>query len=286
MTENQTLSKTCKNMSKVIYLGNKYEISHRLCKGSFGRVFLGKNLLTDEKVVVKIVKKRDKNSRKDIDHRIMRDVEIPKIIEHPNIIQVIDFMTDHNYFYIIYPYIPFAVSLAQIKKSQFNFTDPNTMKHMIEMLCQITRAIEYMHSKMVVHRDIKPDNIIISRDLAILIDFDLAFVIDDVRFPALRSAGTPNYMAPEIWRRDDNIDYKLTDIYSFGVTLYYIFNKKKLPYKATKIEDLEYQIRNARPLKSNSGFIILDKLIMSLINKNPMKRPTMDKTRDILMKLI
>jgi len=273
-------------MSKVIYLGNKYEISHRLCKGSFGRVFLGKNLLTDEKVVVKIVKKRDKNSRKDIDHRIMRDVEIPKIIEHPNIIQVIDFMTDHNYFYIIYPYIPFAVSLAQIKKSQFNFTDPNTMKHMIEMLCQITRAIEYMHSKMVVHRDIKPDNIIISRDLAILIDFDLAFVIDDVRFPALRSAGTPNYMAPEIWRRDDNIDYKLTDIYSFGVTLYYIFNKKKLPYKATKIEDLEYQIRNARPLKSNSGFIILDKLIMSLINKNPMKRPTMDKTRDILMKLI
>lgn len=262
---------------------DKYVIGKLICKGSFGRVYKATNLNNQNDVIIKIIKKNfDKTTNK-----IKRDIEIPKIAEHPNIVKIEDHVETELYVYIIYPYLENSICLSKIKSYQLIFDTPSKLYHMINIMCQICDAIEHLHLKNIVHRDIKPHNIIISNDVAILIDFDLASIIGSLDFP-LRNGiiGTPNYMAPEIWKNEENIEYKLTDIYSFGVTLYYVFNKKKLPFDGNSMEELEYRIRNYPPIPSRSGNRSIDKLIMSMIKKDPHLRPSISNVRSVLHKII
>ncbi len=111
-----------------------------------------------------------------------------------------------------------------------------------------------------IHRDIKPHNIIVQDTQAYLIDFDLACSLTDPKFPIQpKLTGTPNYMAPEIWMYDKNIDYKLTDIYSFGVTIYYVFNKKNVLINA-KV----YPIWNMLLEILNQNNVIQDMIILMI----------------------
>jgi serine/threonine protein kinase len=263
---------------------DKYEIQNIICIGPSSNVYLGKNIETDETIIIKIIKKIKYKT----DNKIKSDTEIPKLLDHPNIIKIKDIINTETHAYIVYPYINNNICLSQIKKINLYFVN-NEKKfiHMIKMMCQICDAIEYMHSQNVVHRDIKPHNIILGENFALLIDFDLAYVIDNPNYPLkLGIIGTPNYIAPEIWKELDNINYLLADIYSFGVTLYYIFNKKKLPYNAETIESLEYQLRYNKPIPSHSGYHLLDKLIMTVISKDPKNRPPISEIRQTLCKII
>ncbi len=92
--------------------------------------------------------------------------------------------------------------------------------------------------------------------------------------------GTPNYLAPELWGENLDIDYYMCDVYSLGVTFYTIFNKNKMPYNAKSVEQLEYLIFNTKPIPSDSGNTKLDELIMSMIQKDPSMRPSL---QDILL---
>lgn len=263
---------------------DKYKITKLLCKGSCGKAYLAEIIGTDEMAVVKIIKKIENKT----ENKIIRDTQIPKLILHKNIVKILDFFENDDFAYVILPYIEKCVCLSKLGLLDLDFTNKDKFEYMINMMIQICNAIEFMHSNFIIHRDIKPQNIIISEKLAILIDFDLAFSLVDSRYP-LRNGfiGTPNYAAPEIWFNDKNINYGLCDIYSFGVTLYYIFNKKKLPYsEEISIDELEYYIRYSKPKLSNSGFSVLDKLIMAIINKNPQKRPNIQEIKMNLSKLI
>ncbi|XWV26387.1 serine/Threonine protein kinase [Tupanvirus soda lake] len=265
------------------YISGKYVKKYLLCSGSFGKVYLANRIDTGETLVIKIIKKVNGNT----ENKIKRDTEIPKIIEHPNIVKINDFIETDTHAFVVYPYIDNSICLSKIKRQELNFENKSKLEYMLNMMCQICDAIEFMHSKFVVHRDIKPQNIVVSPHLAILIDFDLAFIMNNSKYPLRKGIiGTPNYLAPEIWKNCDDICYQLTDIYSFGVTLYFVFNKKKLPYIADKIEDLEYEIRHSNPIPSNSGYPALDRLIMDIISKDPNTRPTITYIKDSLRKII
>ena len=263
-------------------ISNKYILSEILSKGSFGTVYYAENM-NKEKVIIKIIEKKKDRA---ID-KIRRDSEIPKLIKHKNIVEIIDFIENDGFAYIIYPYIENSKCLSDLPYSDLNFEKKEKLIHMINMMCQICDAIQFIHSKNVVHRDIKPDNIIISDSVAFLIDFDLSFVYDNPRYPLVRGIkGTPFYIAPELWRNDSNINYPLTDIYSFGITLYFIFNKKKIPYDADSFEELEDAICYEQPLQSKSGIPKLDKLIMKIIDKQPTNRPDIYEIKTSLQKII
>lgn len=266
---------------------NKYIFKKKICEGSIGKVYLSEKKCTNYPnqkniVVIKVIEK--KNSK--IENKIRRDKEIPVKLDHSNIIKIIDFYEDNLKAYLVYPYYENSVCLAKIKRKRLNFENKENFKYIIKMLLQICTAIEYMHLKKVVHRDIKPENIIVSDSLALIIDFDLASIMDSIDYP-IRSGiiGTPNYMAPEIWKEEENIDYFLADIYSLGVTFYFVFNMKNFPYDCNTIEELEYTIRYDNPIKSDSGMDLIDSLIMNMISKNPSKRPKIADIKNFIAKI-
>lgn len=251
----------------------KYIYEKLIGKGSHSKVYIATNDSTKKKVVIKIITNNDKN-------RIYRDVDIPWMIDHPNVVKIIDFIEEKFYSYIIYPYLENSIPLSNII---LNFEDKSHLSHMLNLLYQIANAIEYIHSKSIIHRDIKPENIIVVGSHAFLIDFNLSAIVGDPKYPVEKGIiGSPLYIAPEIFRDDENINYTLTDIYSFGITLYYIFNKMYYPYDIGDIYELQYSLLHSNPMPSLSGYKILDKLINSLINKNPTKRPNIGKIKEIL----
>ena len=246
----------------------KYQLQNFIGGGKIGKVYHANNLESGEKVIIKVMKHTEKYK-----DNINRDVNIPQLIVHDNIIKILDYYEKEGYCYIVYPYVENALSIEQILKLN-KMTKKKNIIWLLKSMLQISAAIEFMHSKSVVHRDIKPSNIIINDYIAILIDFDLASTVNNPMFPIRRGIiGTPNYLDPAIWTFSDNISYQSTDVYSFGITLYFIFNKQTYPYRANTLEKLEYAIRYNKPIPSKSGLPELDKLIMTIIDKNPKMRP-------------
>ena len=263
---------------------DRYAVKHEISKGSFGRIYLAKDLHNECDVVVKMINKNKKARQK-----IINDSEIPNLIVHPNIVKVENFVEDKIFAYIIYPYNEQSRSIASLKKDALDFKNKKKLTYMIKMLCQICDAVKFMHDRFVVHRDIKLANILISENTALLIDFDLACVINNDKYPGCgKLCGTPYYIPPEIWNSKSDVNLMLADIYSFGVTLYCIFNKKTMPYdnKEGDMMALIDSITNDDPVTSDSGYLLLDQLIMTIIDKDPLKRPPITEIKISLEKIV
>lgn len=257
-----------------------YIILEKISKGSFGQVYKAISNKNNEHVIIKIIEIEDDKTLK----RIHNDAGIPKIIIHKNIVKINDFFDNNEYAYIVYPYDDnstclFAMNLKLNTKKRLSF--------IVSAMCQICDAIEFMHSHNVYHRDIKPQNIILNNDTAIIIDFDLAFVANDNIFSCVNKVcGTPYYIAPELWLDTNDINYQQTDIYAFGVTLYFTFNMKKLPYNANSLEDLSKMIRHKNPEPSRSGYDELDKIIMKAMSRKSSVRPKISDIKAVLEKIV
>lgn len=276
------------NLHHDTFMGFKYRIGVKIGKGAIGEVYIASDIDTKKEFAIKII---DLNNRKlsssQVKNKIKRDSEIPKKLTHPNIITIHDFFETDKYAYIIYPLIDPAITLEDLDKTEFYFYKMKKLIYLVHILLQICDALEYMHSYDIVHRDIKPQNILLHEYTSYIIDFDQAAIINDPEYPAEKGLyGSPLYMAPEIWRCDENINYKLADIYSFGVLIYFVFNKKMLPYQAKTIMNLEFEIRNKKPISSKCNYQTVDKIIMRTLSKKPEDRPSIDEIRRILKSIV
>lgn len=250
-----------------------YEIKILIYEGSVTNVYFAQNVKNNDYVIIKKIPNTDDN----FDY-IIRDTQIPNLLKHPNIIEIKEIIKNDDFVYIIYPYINNSICLVDQKKNKLR---------MLNIINDICDAIEFMHSKGVVHRDIKPDNIICSDELNFIIDFDMAAILEDSDLGIQdKLVGTPIYIAPELWKSSENINYKMADVYSLGITMYCIFNNHRFPYRSRKIEDVEFDLRSKKPKPSRTGHKKLDKLIMSMISKNPLDRPKIEEIQNTLKSLI
>jgi tRNA A-37 threonylcarbamoyl transferase component Bud32 len=194
---------------------NYYKQQQLIGKGSYGIVKLGQCKQTGQRVAIKIL---EKERYKDKVNLIKNELEILKFCRHANIVQYIDSFETHEYIYIVTEYL----SSDLLSYLEFNKTSlsENRVKQIIK---QIALGVEYLHSHGIMHRDLKPMNILVSDFGAYpkikIIDFGLSRVFGyDQLFN--ETVGTIHFSAPELLR-GKGYNYKI-DLWSLGVMLYYL----------------------------------------------------------------
>jgi serine/threonine protein kinase len=149
--------------------------------------------------------------------RFTREFNAASKLEHPNVVRALDFGIEDGVSFLVTEFVE-GVSLGQMIEEQGRLTEEAAVR----IITQVSQALQYAHERNVIHRDVKPDNILVRSDgMVKLADFGLAKDFDDDRLltrPA-SGLGTPHFMAPEQYRDAKDVDAR-SDIYSLGATLY------------------------------------------------------------------
>lgn len=195
--------------------------------GGFGKVIHGHDNDLDRDVAVKILNSLKSKFDEGDQERFRREAKILAKLSHPNIPAIYDVnFSSNDDFLIIFQFIA-GKTLRQVIQEG----GPCQLSEVRVWFHQIASALEHAHEKGIVHRDIKPDNIIITpdRENAYVVDFGIALSSEDTK--KLTSfgfaIGTPGYMSPE-QQAGEEVDAK-TDLYSLGVTLYESLAGKPIP---------------------------------------------------------
>lgn len=194
-----------------------YNIDKNLGEGKFGLVKLGIHKKTGEKVAIKIIKKNDMD-QKDLE-LVRSEIDIMKLCKHKNVVRLLDHFENSEYIFIVMEYLAGGDLGNYSKKKKYTILEEEAVR----IIYQITLAIEYLHKYGVVHRDLKPDNIMLSEandtSSIKLMDFGLSKILGPQE-KVSDGFGTLSFVAPEVLvRKPYN---KEVDIWSIGITAYYI----------------------------------------------------------------
>ena len=245
-----------------------YKFGRKIGKGAFGKVNLGLNILTGRVVAIKSFNKdniKNELSKK----KILYETNLMRKLRHPSITKILETFESEKYIFIIMEYISGGTLQSFVKKRRK--LNEKTAKIFYK---QIIESIKYIHSKNIVHRDIKLENILIDLNNNIKIcDFGVGIMINQNTI-LHDQCGTPVYMAPEIIKNNGYIGFPV-DIWSSGIALY-IMLSGNVPFNRGKLNDLQYEILNC-PLKNiNDVSFEANDLLKGILNKDPNKRFTPD----------
>ena len=260
----------------------RVQIESLLARGGMAEVYLGTHTTLQRKVAVKILR----NQYGDEVHlleRFEREARAVAKLRHPNIVQVFDFDTIEDQPYLVMEYIsgpPLSKYLATIHARNDRLGPPLISR----LLTQIAAALQYAHKNGVIHRDVKPGNILLSsRSIQIVpgetLPLDLEPVLTDfglVRFlNASRQTasgliiGTPTYMSPE--QAGGQATDGRTDIYSLGIVLYEMLSGK-VPFEAESTISILLKHINETPAPIPGLSPALQKVLDRALAKNPEDR--------------
>jgi serine/threonine-protein kinase len=196
-----------------------YRLEERLGAGAMATVFKARQLSLDRLVAIKVLpKKLSENA--DYVERFYKEGKAAARLNHANIVQAFDVGEANGYHYFVMEYVEGHTLFDEMSEGKV-FTEAEALK----VIIQIARALEHAHSRGLIHRDVKPKNIMMTKNgVAKLADMGLARAASDAQAAqaeAGRAFGTPYYISPEQIRGEVNIDFR-ADIYSLGATLYHL----------------------------------------------------------------
>ena len=216
-------------------------IEGKLGEGAMGVVYLASNKETGHKVALKVLPQRFTDNQEYI-QRFVREAKIAVTLKHSNIANGVAYGEFNRRWYYAMEYVEGKV-LKRVIQENVALEE----KRAAGIAAQIADALEFIRSRGLVHRDVKPGNIIVSpQGVAKLMDLGLAKSTRgefDQLTVGVKTMGTPHYMAPEQIRGEKTLDIR-ADIYSLGATLYEMLTGQQ-PFKGTTItETLQKQLRN------------------------------------------
>ncbi|MGE4159812.1 MAG: serine/threonine-protein kinase [Planctomycetota bacterium] len=249
-----------------------YEVLELIGKGSMGSVWLARQLSMNRLVALKILHP-EVITNKELLQRFVREARVSATLDHPNLIRVHDVVRVEHGWALVMEYVA-GITLAEAQKKRGRIPE----NEVLNILLQSLEALEYLHSRGIAHRDVKPDNLMIldSGQLK-LADLGLARRVDVQKtLTAIDEIlGTPAYMAPE-QMHNAHAAGKLCDYYSLGATAWHLLAGRP-PYEAPSAVDLLMALEKGPPpeLRQVCPDISsrMSRTIATFMHRNPASRP-------------
>ncbi|MGE0451694.1 MAG: protein kinase [Vicinamibacterales bacterium] len=207
----------------------KYRIVSTIGSGGFGTVYLAEDTWIDKKVALKVP------HRQSVDFgELLREPRLLASLSHPNIVTILTAERQENVFFIVMEYVP-GETLESIIASQ----GPLDVAQALDYTCQICNALDHAHHQGVLHRDLRPSNVLVSESgLVKVADFGTSRFLE-IAAHGTTVIGSPPYMAPEQFMGKALF---ASDIYSLGVTMFQALTGD-LPYDTPTPADLDRLMR-------------------------------------------
>ena len=276
--ENESMKKSENSVVNPVKIDKlaKYEIGNVLGKGAYAIVKIVTNIKTKIKYAMKIYEKEklNDNSKKKC---VYREIEILKRTNHKNIAKLIEVINTPKQILIIQELVN-GISLRDYYNNEIrNQKGISEHKAMIfkKIFKQIFDAMNYLHKNHMAHRDIKLENILMTREYEIkIIDFGFGMFNPENKLQNF-FCGTPNYMPPEIAFKKPYVGQK-ADLWSLGVLVYKMYCAD-FPFKGKNEKDLYKAIRKGKFTMANYTPDYIKKIIVNMIEIDPNKRLTCEE---------
>lgn len=250
-------------------LDGRYEITELIGVGGMADVYKANDILEDKVVAVKILKNEFADNE-DFVRRFRNESKAIAVLSHPNIVKIYDVGFTDKIQFIVMEYID-GITLKEFMEQQGVIK----WKDCIHFITQILRALQHAHDRGIVHRDIKPQNIMLFPDGTIkVMDFGIArFAREEGKTLSDKAIGSVHYISPE-QARGDVTDEK-SDIYSVGVMMYEMLTGVK-PFDGDNPVSvaLMHMQNEAKPLRAVNDSVPegLEEIVMRAMQKDPSKR--------------
>ncbi len=256
------------------FLG-KYRLLEQLGAGGMGQVFLAAHQMMRRLVAIKVLTLRP-GADPSILPRFQREARAMAALDHPNIVHAYDCDQDDKVHYIVLEYID-GISLSDLVKKR----GPVPVERAANYIFQAAQGLHHAHECGIVHRDIKPGNILLDRlGVVKILDLGLARLFHDhmdnltVEHNAGRALGTADYLAPEQVSNSHDVDPR-ADIYSLGASFYFLLTGKPPFHGATVAQKLiMHQLKPPTPLRELRPEVPeeLEAIIERMMAKQPAER--------------
>ena len=259
--------------TKIIKQVGNYTLGVELGSGAFGKVVLGKHIITGETVAIKILDKIILNQTPEDYELVKKEMSILKLVKHKYIIQLYEILQTPNHIFIVMEYCDGKDIMDYILSKNF-LSESDALKY----FQQLINALFYLHSQNIAHRDIKIDNILLDRNKNLkLIDFGLSTKYSDNKLLD-QPCGTIVYSAPEVLEGQP-YHGMLADVWSSGIVLYGMLSGY-LPFSDNDDNvNKKLIIEGKIEMPENISPWVTD-LLRHMLDVNPMTRYTLQDIKD------
>src|SRR5437016_14057881 len=252
-------------------LGDPYRIERELGGGGMSRVFLAQETALKRPVVIKVLPP-EMAAGVNVE-RFRREVELAASLQHPHIVPLLSAAASGDLLYYTMPLVEGESLRAKLARQ-----GELPVSETIRVLADVADALAYAHAHGVVHRDIKPDNVLISGKHAVVTDFGVSKAVSASSGGSLTSLGvalgTPAYMAPEQAAADPHLDHR-SDLYALGILGYEMLTGRPPFTAATPQATLAAQVtQTPQPVTAQRPAVpgALNALVMHCLEKHPADR--------------
>ena len=250
-------------------INDRYQIINSIGEGGMANVYLAYDTILDRNVAVKVLRGDLATDEKFV-RRFQREALSASSLSHPNIVEVYDVGEDNGQYYIVMEYIE-GCQLKQLLKKRGRLT----LSEVIDIMLQITDGLSVAHDAYIIHRDIKPQNImILDSGLVKITDFGIAMAMNSTQLTQTNSVmGIVHYLPPE--QANGKGSTLQSDIYSMGILMYELLTGE-LPYKGDNAVEIALKhlkekipsVRDKYPEIPQS----VENIIIKATAKNPKNR--------------
>lgn len=250
-------------------INGRYEVLKLIGEGGMANVYLGYDIILKRDVAIKVLRGDLADDDKFI-RRFKREAQSASLLNHPNIVQIYDVGEEDGNFYIVMEYIK-GITLKQLIKKRGYLSVPEV----IDITSQLTDGLSSAHDSYIIHRDIKPQNIMILSDGMVKItDFGIAMAINASDLTQTNSVmGSVHYLPPE--QAAGKGSTIKSDIYSLGILMYEML-AGTMPFRGTTAVEIALKhIKNSMPsIKASNPKVpqALENVILKATAKNPKNR--------------